>query len=78
MEIPYQLLTDDALTGLIEEFVTREGTDYGPGEYTLTEKTAQVKRQLEKGLAVIVYNEVDGSCSIVAVERSASNKQQAT
>lgn len=69
MEIPYNLLTDDALTGLIEEFVTREGTDYGPGIYTLEEKTAQVRQQLEKELAVIVYNEVDGSCSIVAVDR---------
>ncbi|MBZ0220908.1 MAG: YheU family protein [Candidatus Methylomirabilis sp.] len=71
MEIPYHLLTDDALTGLIEEFVTREGTDYGPGSYTLEEKTIQVRRQLEKGLAVIVYNEKDGSCSIVAVDRYA-------
>lgn len=74
MEIPYHLLTDDAFTGLIEEFVTREGTDYGPGVYTLQEKTAQVRQQLEKGLAVIVYDEHNGSCSIVAVDRHAPAK----
>lgn len=78
MEIPYHLLTNDALTGLIEEFVTREGTDYGPGVHTLEDKAAQVRRQLEKGLAVIFYDEHNESCSIVAVEGRSSKQQQTT
>ena len=31
VEIPFRLLSEEALKGLIEEFVSREGTDYGQG-----------------------------------------------
>lgn len=65
IEIPFDLLTADALKGLIEEFVSREGTDYGQGEFTLEAKAASVKRQLEAGVAVIVYDPADESCNIV-------------
>lgn len=68
MEIPYRLLTDDALTGLIEEFVTREGTDYGHSGFSLAQKAAAVRRQLEAGMAVIVYDEAEMTCNIVPKE----------
>ena len=29
MEIPYTELSDEALRGIIEEYITREGTEYG-------------------------------------------------
>ncbi|NRQ00592.1 YheU family protein [Marinobacterium sp. xm-v-233] len=29
MIVPANMLSDDALRGMIEEFVTRDGTDYG-------------------------------------------------
>ena len=29
MEIPHSQLTDEVLEAIIEEFITREGTDYG-------------------------------------------------
>lgn len=65
IEIPFDLLTADALKGLIEEFVSREGTDYGQGEFSLEAKAASVRRQLEAGAAVIVYDPADESCNIV-------------
>ncbi len=65
IEIPFELLTEDALRGLIEEFVSREGTDYGQGEYSLEAKAAAVRRQLEAGRAVIVYDPETESCNIV-------------
>lgn len=65
IEIPFDLLTRDALRGLIEEFVSREGTDYGQGEYSLQAKSASVRRQLEAGKAVIVYDPATESCNIV-------------
>lgn len=68
LEIPLHLLTEDALKGLIEEFVSREGTDYGQGEYTLERKAASVRTQLEKGRAVIVYDPATGGCNIVLKE----------
>lgn len=56
MIIPHQQLSPDALQGLIEEFITREGTDYGLQEISLVDKVAQVKRQLEQGEVVIVFD----------------------
>ena len=42
-------LSAEALDGVIEAFVLREGTDYGHRDYTLAEKRAQVRAQLERG-----------------------------
>ena len=69
MLIPHRQLSAEALQGLIEEFVTRDGTDYGETETTLEVKVAQVKMQLNQGLSVIVYDGTDGSVSIVPRER---------
>lgn len=68
IEIPFGLLSDDALRGLIEEFVSREGTDYGQRDHTLDEKAASVRRQLEDGRAVIVYDPATENCNIVLKE----------
>ena len=46
MIIPYKQISPDALQGLIEEFITREGTDYGEMEFSLAQKVSQVERQL--------------------------------
>ena len=64
MEIPYQKLSQAALRGLIEEFVTREGTDYGLSERSLEEKVADVQKQIEKGEAVIEFDSGTGSTHI--------------
>lgn len=56
MIIPHGSLSTDALQGLIEEFIMREGTDYGWEEVSLATKVAQVKKQIEKGDVVIVFD----------------------
>ncbi|MEM9622699.1 MAG: YheU family protein [Pseudomonadota bacterium] len=56
LEIPYTELSEQALTGVIDNFVLREGTDYGPREYTLEEKRAHVLDLLQKGFAQIRYD----------------------
>ena len=53
--VPPEALSVSTLQALLEEFVTREGTDYGPREYTLEQKVASVRRQLERGEVVIVF-----------------------
>lgn len=40
MKIPYSELSPEVVRSIIDEFVTREGTDYGE-EYSLDEKAAQ-------------------------------------
>lgn len=68
LEIPFRLLTEDALNGLIEEFVSREGTDYGQSDHTLERKAASVRKQLETGRAVIVYDPATEGCNIILKE----------
>ena len=65
MEIPYERLSAEVLNSLIEHFVLREGTDYGHGEYSLEQKVTTVKKQLERGDAIIVFDEKEESCDIV-------------
>lgn len=64
MIIPYQHLSGDALQALVEDFVTRSGTDYGAIEASLEEKVQQVMRQLEKMEAVIVFDPATETCNI--------------
>lgn len=66
MIIPMEALSAEALTGLIEEFITREGTDYGEQVYTLADKVEQVRQQLARGDVVIIYSQVDETVSLVS------------
>ena len=66
MQVPWQQLSPDALRGLIEEFVTRDGTDYGEQEVPLEQRVAQVMAQLRRGEAQILFSENTGTCTIVS------------
>lgn len=65
MIIPHQSLSPEALQGILEEFVTREGTDYVLEEAPLAQKVRQIRQQLDQGKIVIVYNPDDGSCNLL-------------
>jgi uncharacterized protein len=56
VNIPLSELSADALNAIIEEFVSREGTDYGEGNFELEAKCAAVRRQLERGEAEICFD----------------------
>ena len=60
--IPPDALSPDVLTALIEEFVTRHGTDLTDADA----KVAQVRRQLRTGEVVISWDEKSQSANIVA------------
>ncbi|ABU69133.1 MULTISPECIES: YheU family protein [Vibrio] len=64
MIIPWQDIAPETLENLIREFVLREGTDYGSVEVSLQSKIDQVKSQLEKGEAVIVFSELHETVDI--------------
>ena len=63
MLIPHDLLEADTLTHLIEDFVTREGTDNGD-ETPLDTRVARVRRALDKGEAVIVFDPDSQQCQL--------------
>jgi hypothetical protein len=63
--VPATSLSPEALDSLIQEFVTREGTDYGLREYSLQEKVQSVQRQLERGDVVIAFDLERESATLV-------------
>ncbi|MDG3086964.1 YheU family protein [Vibrio hannami] len=64
MIIPWEQLEEETLTNLIQEFILREGTDYGDIEFSLQDKVDQVKAQIQSGDAVIVFSELHETIDI--------------
>lgn len=54
--VPWDKLSPAVLSNVIEEFVTREGTEYGETDVPLATKVAQVRRQLDKGDIVVLFD----------------------
>jgi uncharacterized protein len=65
IEIPWRSLSADALRGVLEEFATREGTEYGVADVSLAAKVAQLQRQLERGDILVFFDTEQGSCHLV-------------
>ncbi|GBH12106.1 Uncharacterized conserved protein YheU [Pseudomonas syringae pv. actinidiae] len=64
MLIPYDQLEPDTLTRLIEDFVTREGTDNGD-ETPLQTRVLRVRHALTKGQAVIFFDLESQQCQLM-------------
>lgn len=65
--VPHGEFSADALLAVIESFVLREGTDYGEREYSLEQKVAQVRVQLERGQARILFDPQSNSVTLEIV-----------
>ena len=65
MIVPHNQISPAALQGLIEEFITREGTDYGAEEFSLAQKVEQVQQQMERGEVVVVFDITSESVSLL-------------
>jgi uncharacterized protein YheU (UPF0270 family) len=65
--VPYTELSPEALRGVIESFVLREGTEYGASDVSLEDKVSQVTRQLRRGEARIVFDPDSESIDVVLV-----------
>ena len=64
MIIPHTDIAPATLNALIEEFVTRDGTDYGDVETSMATKVQQVINLLERKEVFIVYSEEYETCNI--------------
>lgn len=67
MEIPWQSLSEEALEGILEEYATREGTEYGWQDVSLETKVLQLRKQLERKEARIDFDPDTQSCELVPV-----------
>lgn len=72
--VPHAELTAAALRGVIESFVLREGTDYGDRDVDFETKVTQVRRQLERGEAEIVFDPGSESIDIVVCRAGVSSR----
>ena len=66
--VPVNRLSREALQGVIEEFISRDGTDYGQREAPVETKFSQVKRQLEQGLAVLIFDDETETTNILRAD----------
>lgn len=64
MLIPHTLLEADTLTRLIEDFVTRDGTDNGD-ETPLETRVGRVRQALESGSALILFDPDSQQCLLL-------------
>ena len=65
MIVPLENLKEETLNRVIEEFVLREGTDYGLREFSLEQKVKHVRSQLTRKDAFVVFDSASESVSIV-------------
>ncbi len=74
MIIPIKSLEPATLTSIIEQFVLSEGTDYGETVYSLEQKVAHVRLQLENESALLVYSELHETVNIILSQDYANRK----
>ena len=67
--VDYQALAPETLRRLVEDFVTRDGTDYGVVEASIERRVADVMAQLKRGEAVISFDPVTASTTIAVKPR---------
>ena len=61
MIIPHHELSAEALAGLIEEYVSRDGTELSE----VTDKAVEVTGLLDRGELLLVYDPETESCNLI-------------
>ncbi len=63
--IPVNRLSPVALQGVIKEYATRDGTDYGDAEISLEQKIKYVRDRLKDGSAVLIFDDKTETTNIL-------------
>ena len=69
VQIPWTSLSPATLRAVVEEFITREGTDYGEHETPLSHKVDTVMEQLKHGSVAIFFDEETETVTLQPVDR---------
>ena len=67
--VPFDQLSPEALQGVIEEFINRDGTDYGYVEFSFEQKCEQLLAQIRTGDAVVVFDHGSQSVSVISKDQ---------
>jgi len=70
LTLPVEQIEAQTLRNLLEEFASRDGTDYGLRETPLDERVAQLQRQLESGELQLLYDLDSEHWDLVPRERA--------
>jgi len=65
IEVPYERINPDTLRKMIQEFVTRDGADWGETGCTLEDKVEQVLQQLKSRKVKVVFDLASQTANIV-------------
>lgn len=65
IEILPEQLSEHALAGIVENFILREGTDYGLVEISYEKKAEQIRKQINKGEIKIVFDQSTETVSLL-------------
>ena len=76
VEVPYAQLAPETLRKVIEDLVTRDGTDYGDVEKTLEQKSTTLMRLLESGAAMLVVDLATESIGVMSKEELAHERRR--
>ncbi len=61
-------LSPEAIEGVIENFILREGTDYGVIEVSFDEKARRLRCQIDSGKIKIIFDRASQTVSLVKAE----------
>jgi uncharacterized protein YheU (UPF0270 family) len=76
MIIPLEQLSTETLNAIIENFVLREGTEYGSEDVSLSDKIIQVRQQLTQGSALLVYSELHETVNILPTDQFVEDSEE--
>lgn len=63
--VPWREIAPETLDALIEEFVTRDGTDYGEVELPVARKVGEVRALLQRGEVQVVFDELSETVTLL-------------
>ncbi len=69
MRVPHTNLSEKALRAVIEEFVTRDGTDHSSVE----QRVVDVLRQLDDGSAELHFDQGSKTCNVLLARSGKTN-----
>ncbi|NCF19441.1 MAG: YheU family protein [Haliea sp.] len=70
--VPLDRLPSDVLVALLEEFASRDGTDYGERECSLEQKVGELRTQLAAGDLQLLYDADSEQWDLVSRENAGS------
>lgn len=66
VDVPYEQIDPETLRNMIQEFVTRDGSDWGDPGGALEDKIAQVLKQLKNKQVKVVFDLKSETANIVS------------